>query len=165
MGRQGISHAWGRTEVKSLVKKKTERNRPLGRPRCGQEDNTKMDLKEIIWGGGDGIQAQDGYRWRALVNNIEPSDRFGLHQMLDNASEAEQLLTSQIFSVMKLINLLLSDVRFVEIGDSDLLQYCSCVRWYFKTRSLISALRTNRRKIFFFPYFDGLWYWPVPVQH
>lgn len=48
--------------------------------------------------------------------------------MLDNASEAEQLLTSQIFSVMKLINLLLSDVRFVEIGDSDLLQYCSCVR-------------------------------------
>jgi hypothetical protein len=30
---------------------KTERNRPLGRPRHRWEDNIKMDLKEIVFRG------------------------------------------------------------------------------------------------------------------
>jgi hypothetical protein len=32
---------------------KPERKRPLGRPRHRWEDNIKMDLREIEWGGMD----------------------------------------------------------------------------------------------------------------
>jgi hypothetical protein len=32
---------------------KSERTRPPGRPRCTWEDNIKMDLREIGWGGMD----------------------------------------------------------------------------------------------------------------
>jgi hypothetical protein len=34
---------------------KPEGKRPLGRPRCRCEDNLKMDLRAIIWGGMDWI--------------------------------------------------------------------------------------------------------------
>jgi hypothetical protein len=49
-GRQdghGIKHAY-----RTLVGK-PERKRPLGRPSCKWEDNTKMDLGEIEWSGMD----------------------------------------------------------------------------------------------------------------
>jgi hypothetical protein len=37
-----------------------EGRRPLGRPRCRWEDNIKMDLQEVRWGGMDWIDmAQD----------------------------------------------------------------------------------------------------------
>jgi hypothetical protein len=51
---------------------KPEGRRPLGRPRCRWEDNIKMDLREVAWGGGmDWINvAQDRDRWRALVNVV-----------------------------------------------------------------------------------------------
>jgi hypothetical protein len=50
---------------------KPEGKRPLGRPRRKWEDNIKMDLKEIGWGGNDWIHlARDGYQWRALVNRV-----------------------------------------------------------------------------------------------
>jgi hypothetical protein len=50
---------------------KCEGKRPLGRPRCGWEDNIKMDLQEVGCGGMDWIElAQDGDRWRALVNAV-----------------------------------------------------------------------------------------------
>jgi hypothetical protein len=40
---------------------KPEGKRPLGRHRRRLEDNTKMDLREIGWGGIDWIDlAQDG---------------------------------------------------------------------------------------------------------
>ena len=50
---------------------KSEGMRPLGRPWRGWEDNIKMDLQEVGWGGMDWIYlAQDMNRWRALVNAV-----------------------------------------------------------------------------------------------
>jgi hypothetical protein len=47
---------------------KPEGRRPFGRPRRRWEDNIKMDLREVGWGGMDWINlAQDRDRWRALV--------------------------------------------------------------------------------------------------
>jgi hypothetical protein len=34
-----------------ILVEKTEGKRPLGRPRCRWEDNIKMDVREIGWGG------------------------------------------------------------------------------------------------------------------
>jgi hypothetical protein len=45
--------------------------RPLGRPRRRLEDNIRMDLREIEWGGMDWIHlAQDRDQWRAVVNTV-----------------------------------------------------------------------------------------------
>ena len=49
--------------------RKPEGKRPLGRPRNRWEDNIKMELQEVGYGGMDWIElAQDRERWRALVN-------------------------------------------------------------------------------------------------
>jgi len=49
---------------------KPEGKGPLGRPGRRWEDNIKMDLQEVGWGGGmDWIElAQDRDRWRVLLN-------------------------------------------------------------------------------------------------
>jgi hypothetical protein len=48
---------------------KAEEKRPLGRRRW--EDNIRMDVREIEWGGMDWIDlAQDRDQWRALVNTV-----------------------------------------------------------------------------------------------
>jgi hypothetical protein len=50
---------------------KPEERRPLGRPRRRWEDNIKMDLLEIGWGGMYWVDvAQDWDRWWALVNAV-----------------------------------------------------------------------------------------------
>jgi hypothetical protein len=50
---------------------KPEGKRPLGRPRRRWEDNIRMDVGEIRWGGMDWIDlAQDRDQWRALVNAV-----------------------------------------------------------------------------------------------
>ena len=50
---------------------KLEGKRPLGRPRCRWEDNTKMDLQEVEREGMDWIElAQARDRWRALVKAV-----------------------------------------------------------------------------------------------
>jgi hypothetical protein len=50
---------------------KPEGRRPLGRHRRRWEDNIKMDLRQVGWGGMDWINlAQDRNRWRALVNAV-----------------------------------------------------------------------------------------------
>jgi hypothetical protein len=45
--------------------------RPIGGRRRRWEDNIKMDLQEVGWGGIDGIHlAHDRDRWRARVNAV-----------------------------------------------------------------------------------------------
>jgi hypothetical protein len=43
----------GETNVYTVLLGEPERKRPLGRPRRRSEDNIKMDLREIGWGGMD----------------------------------------------------------------------------------------------------------------
>jgi len=60
----------GRCErcYKTLVGK-PEGKRPLGRPRHRWEDNIRMDLREMMWGGVDWMHlGQNRGQWRALVN-------------------------------------------------------------------------------------------------
>jgi hypothetical protein len=50
---------------------KPEGKRPIGRTRRRWEDNIRIDLREIGWGGMDWIDlAQDRGQWRALVNTV-----------------------------------------------------------------------------------------------
>jgi hypothetical protein len=50
---------------------KPEGKRPLGRPRRRWDDNIRIDLREIGWGGMDWLDlAQERNQWRALVNTV-----------------------------------------------------------------------------------------------
>jgi hypothetical protein len=50
---------------------KAEGKRPMGRPRRRWEDNIKMGLREIGWGGVDWIDlAWVGDQWRDPVNTV-----------------------------------------------------------------------------------------------
>jgi hypothetical protein len=50
---------------------KPEGKRPLGRPRYRWEDNIKVDIQEVGYGGIDWIElANDRDRRRALVNAV-----------------------------------------------------------------------------------------------
>ena len=50
---------------------KPDGRRPLGRPRRRWEDNIKMGLQEVVYGGMEWIElAQDRDRWRGLVNAV-----------------------------------------------------------------------------------------------
>jgi hypothetical protein len=54
-----------------VLGEKPEGRRPLGRPRHRWEDNIKMELQDVGWGGMDWISvAQDRYRWRDVVNAV-----------------------------------------------------------------------------------------------
>jgi hypothetical protein len=51
--------------------RKPDGNRPLGRPRRRWEDNIKMGLQKVGYGGRDWIDlAQERDRWRAFVNAV-----------------------------------------------------------------------------------------------
>jgi hypothetical protein len=54
MGRACSTHGPKRNAYRVLVGK-PEGKRPVGRPRRRWEDNNKMDLREIGWGGMDWI--------------------------------------------------------------------------------------------------------------
>jgi hypothetical protein len=50
---------------------KPEGRRPLERPRSRWENNIKMDLREVGWGGMDWMNlAQDRNRWQDVVNAV-----------------------------------------------------------------------------------------------
>jgi hypothetical protein len=49
---------------------KPERWTPLGRPRRKWEDNIKIDLREVGLGMDWIDLAEDGDRWRAVVNTV-----------------------------------------------------------------------------------------------
>jgi len=50
---------------------KFEGKRQLGRPRLRWDGNIKMGLQKVVCGGMDCIElAQDGDRWRAVVNVV-----------------------------------------------------------------------------------------------
>jgi hypothetical protein len=54
-----------------LLVGETEGKRPLGRPRHRWVDNIRMYFGEVGWGDVDWIGlAEDGNRWRALVNSV-----------------------------------------------------------------------------------------------
>jgi len=60
----------GRGVYRVLVRKHGGK-RPVGRPRRRWEDNIKMDVQEVGYGGMDWIEmAQDTDRWRALANAV-----------------------------------------------------------------------------------------------
>jgi hypothetical protein len=59
MGRASSIHGEKKNAYRILVGK-PEGNRPLGRPRYRWEDNIRMDLREICWGGMDWILCGSG---------------------------------------------------------------------------------------------------------
>jgi hypothetical protein len=59
MGMACSTHGEKRNACRVLMGK-PEGKRPLGRPRCRQEDNIKMDLREIGCGGIDWINLAQG---------------------------------------------------------------------------------------------------------
>jgi hypothetical protein len=70
MGRTCGTYGERRGAYRALVGK-PEGRRPLGRSRRRWEDNIKMDLREVGWGGTDWIDlAKDRDRWRALVYTV-----------------------------------------------------------------------------------------------
>jgi hypothetical protein len=73
MCRECRTHGNKSNEYRILVGK-PEGKRPLGRPRRRWEDNIKMDLRKMGWGGRDWIDlAQDRNQWRARGHSNEHS--------------------------------------------------------------------------------------------
>jgi hypothetical protein len=71
MGRASSTNGEKRNAYRIFVGKR-EGKSPLERPRR-REDNIKMNLREIGWGGVtwiDLLVAQDRDKWRALVNTV-----------------------------------------------------------------------------------------------
>jgi hypothetical protein len=92
MGRACSTNGEKRNAYRILVGK-PEGKRPLGRPRRRWEDNIRMDLIQIGWGGMDWIDvAQDRDQWRALVNTVM---NLLVTKMLGNFLVAAQLAASQ----------------------------------------------------------------------
>jgi hypothetical protein len=70
MDRSCSMHVGKRCAYRILVRN-PEANRPLERLRSRWENNIKMNLREVGWGGVDWIDlAQDRDHWRALVNTL-----------------------------------------------------------------------------------------------
>jgi hypothetical protein len=54
-----------------VLVRRSEGKRSLGRPRHRWEDNIKIHLRQVEWGGMDRIDlAQDMDSWRAVVNAV-----------------------------------------------------------------------------------------------
>jgi hypothetical protein len=55
---------------------KPEGKKPVGRPRRRWEDNSKMNLSKIEWGGMVWVHLDED-QWRALVNTVAGSMKDG----------------------------------------------------------------------------------------
>jgi len=52
----------------NVLVERPEGKRPLGKPRCRWENNIKMDIQEVVWGGVGWIDlAYDRDVWRVHV--------------------------------------------------------------------------------------------------
>jgi hypothetical protein len=61
----------GEMNACSILVRKPEGKRPLGRARSRRVDNIKMHLREEVWSGMEWIDlAQDRDQWRGFVNTI-----------------------------------------------------------------------------------------------
>ena len=66
-----MAHMEERRGVYRVLVGKPEGKSTLGRPRLRWEDNIKMDLQEVGYGGVEWIElAQNRDRWRALVSVV-----------------------------------------------------------------------------------------------
>jgi hypothetical protein len=84
---------------------KPEGKRRLERPKCRWDNNIKMDLREIGWGGMDWKDlVQDMDQWRALVNtvlNLRVSYNFGKFSVAALlAVFQEELSSMELFSCL-----------------------------------------------------------------
>jgi hypothetical protein len=62
---------WEKRNAYKILVGKPEGKSPLGRPRHRWEDNIRLDLREVGWGGVDWIDlAQVRNQWRAHVNMV-----------------------------------------------------------------------------------------------
>jgi hypothetical protein len=66
-----VAHMEKKRNAYRMLARMPEEKRPVGRPRHRWEDNIKMDVREIGWGGMDWIDlAEDRDQWRAVVNMV-----------------------------------------------------------------------------------------------
>ena len=66
-----VARMGDKTGMYTVLVRKPEGKRPLGRPRRRWEDNIEMDLQEVGCGGMDWIElAQDRDSWLAIVNAV-----------------------------------------------------------------------------------------------
>ena len=62
-------HVWETGDMCSLLVGKPVGMKPLGRSWHRWEDNSRMDLQQVGWGGMDWVDVvQDRERWLAIVN-------------------------------------------------------------------------------------------------
>jgi hypothetical protein len=69
-----VAHVGEERKVYRILVRKPEGKRPLRRPRHRWEDGIRMDLREIgFWGGCgvDPVLAQDRGQWQILVNMVK----------------------------------------------------------------------------------------------
>jgi hypothetical protein len=68
---ENVARMRDRQGVYRILVGKRDGERPLGRSRRRLEDNIELDLQEMGCGGINWIElAQDGDRWRALLNGV-----------------------------------------------------------------------------------------------
>jgi hypothetical protein len=66
-----VTHMGAKRNAYRILVGKPEGKRPLEGPGHSQEDNIKMDFREIVGGGIDWIHlAQDRDQWQTLVNMV-----------------------------------------------------------------------------------------------
>jgi hypothetical protein len=66
-----VAHKGEMRNAYNILVGKSEGKTPLGRARHRCDDNIRMDLKEMGWGGVKWMHlAQDRYQWRAVVNTV-----------------------------------------------------------------------------------------------